>query len=770
MSIRLAAARYVGKPVPRIEDRKLLIGRGSFIDDLWLPRTLHAAFVRSAYPHAVIRSIDVSRAVKAQGVVAVFTGADLNPRVGPLAVNANPKYSKVPPVKPLAERKVRYVGEPVAMVVAEDRYAAYDAVALVEVGYEPLQAVVDPEEALRPGSPLVHEEFGDNVAFTYTRVGGDPDGAFRSADRVVRYRHTVQRVAATPIEPRGILASYDPSTGQLEVHASHQFPHSLREWTSEALGIPQNRVRVVVTDVGGAFGSKIPHYPEDVAVPAASVALGRPVKWVETRRENLSSTTHGRGLIARVELAAKSDGRLLGVRVEAIGDVGAYFYHLTQSVYTGMLGMVPGVYKLTGFEGKVVGAFTNKVPTAPYRGAGRPEASFLIERSVERLARELGIDPAELRLRNFIRRDEFPYKTVGGHEYDSGDYEKALRRALELVDYLKWREEQRWARQEGRLIGIGISTYVEVCNFASQSAKVRVEPDGKVTVFTSTSPHGQGDLTAFAQLVADYFGIGIEDVSLSFGDTQSAPYGGGTAGSWTLVSGGSAILSACERVAEKMRRIAAHLLEARPEDVELIGGRFSVKGVPERSVGFEEVAKAAYDESELPDGEEVGLEAYAHHVPKLTYPFGAHVAVVEVDPETGRVDVKRAVLVDDAGNVVNPMLVEGQVVGGAVQALGQALLEEVRYGPEGNLLTESLADYLVPTACEVPEFVLERTVTPAPNPLGAKGVGEAATIGFAQAVVNAVEDALSHLNIAIERMPVTPDYIWSLMRSKGVTL
>ncbi|MCS7094337.1 MAG: molybdopterin-dependent oxidoreductase, partial [Thaumarchaeota archaeon] len=366
----------------------------------------------------------------------------------------------------------------------------------------------------------------------------------------------------------------------------------------------------------------------------------------------------------------------------------------------------------------------------------------------------------------FIRREEFPYRTVGGHKYDSGDYEAALRRALELSGYWDLREEQSRARKEGRLIGVGISSYVEVCNFASQSATVRIEPDGRVTVFTSTSPHGQGDLTAFAQIVADFFGIAMEDVRLVFGDTESVPYGSGTAGSWTLTSGGAAILTACERIREKMRKIAAHLMEARTEDVELSAGRFHVRGVPERSVGFGEVAAAAYDESMLPDGEEPGLEAYAHHVPRLTYPFGAHVVAVEVDPETLQPKVLKAVLVDDAGNLVNPMLVEGQIIGGAVQALGQALYEELVYDANGYLLTDNVTDYLIPTSCEVPEFVLDRTVTPAPNPLGTKGVGEAATIGFSQAVVNALEDALRQMGVLLEATPVTPNYLWTLLSSK----
>ncbi len=759
MGMPFKSPRYVGKPVPRVEDRRFLTGTGTFVDDLRLPGMLYAAFVRSREAHALIRSIDTGRAERLRGVVAVLTAEDVERHAGHLATDGG---EGAPKARPLASGKVRYYGEPVAMVIAEERYTAYDAAELVEVEYERLEPVRGVEEALREGAPLVHEELGSNVAFTYRRSGGDLEEAFSMADVVRRYRFSVQRLAAVPMETRGVVAEYEKGTGRLVVHATHQFPHDLRRWTAEALGLPLSDVRVVVHDVGGAFGSKITHYPEDVLVPLAAKQLGRPVKWIESRSESLTSSTQGRGISAEVEVAAKSSGRLLGARLKVLGDVGAYLFYLTKGPFTSVLSMFPGAYKLKGIEGEVIGVYTNKVPAGPYRGAGRPEASYLIERTVERLARELGVDPAELRAINFVRKEEFPYKSVTGLTYDSGDYEAAMRKALDLLGYKQMKGLRERARAEGKLVGIGLSTYVEVCNFVSQSAKVKVGEDGKVTVFTSTMPHGQGEQTAFAQLVADFFGIEMEDVRVLYGDTDLAPEGGGTAGSWTLTSGGAAVLAACERLRERMIKIAAHLLEANEGDVVMEAGSFHVRGHEERALSFREVAAAAYDEGELPEGIEPGLEAYAFHSPRLTFPFGAHAVVVEVDPETYQVRILKAVMVDDCGNVVNPLLVEGQLVGGAVQALGQALYEEVVYDSEGQLITATLTDYLVPTAVEVPRLELGRTVTPAPNPLGTKGVGEAATIGFAQAVLNAIEDALWPLRI--DGSPAKPSYLWELSK------
>lgn len=722
---------------------------------------LYAAFLRSPYAHARIASIDVSGAMR-DGVVAALTGAEVNSLCGGLHVDAPPRGRVV--VKPLAEGKVRYVGEPVAVVLAEDPYDGRDALDYINVEYERLEPVVDPLEASKPGSPVIHEDFPDNICFTRRFIYGDIDEAFRDADKVVEVQLRIQRLVPSAMECRGVVAVYDEGVGYLRVWATSQFPHDFRGWTAEALGIPESKIQIISPDIGGAFGSKIAHYPEDVAIPLLAKMYRRPVKWVETRSENFTSTTHGRGSAAWVQAAVKNDGRLLGIKAKILTDLGAYPYFSTIQVPEGISGMLPGCYKLKALESEVTGVFTNKVPTAAYRGAGRPEALYIIERTVDRVARELGIDPAEVRRRNFIRPDEFPYTTITGHEYDSGNYELALSKALEVVGYEELRRRQLELRSKGRLLGIGISSYVEVCGFAPTPAKVSVERTGRVKVISGTLPHGQGEGTAFAQIAADTLGVSIDDVDVIFGDTSLIEWGPGTAGSWTLVSGGNAVLEASRKVRDKILRLAAYMLEARPEDLEILGGRVSVKGVPDKSVSVREVAELAYDPSSLPKGLEYGLSADAGYNPRLTYPFGTHVAVVEIDSETGRVEVQRLVLVDDCGRVVNPLLVEGQVIGGAVQALAQALYEEAFFDSEGNLVNSNFGDYLIPTAVEIPEITAERTETPAPNPLGAKGVGEAATIGLAQALVNAVEDALAPLGVRVADTPLTPYNTWRLIR------
>jgi len=756
------SAKYIGRPVPRKEDRRFITGRGRFIEDINLPGMLFAAFLRSPYAHARITSVDVSRALK-YGAVAAYTGAELNAICGGLSVDVPPKGKVV--VKPLAEGKVRYVGEPVAVVLARDLYAARDALEHIDVEYERLEPVVDPLEATKPGAPLIHDDFPGNVCFTRRRVYGDPESAFREADRIIDVHLKIQRLIPSAMECRGVIAALDESVGYLRIWSTNQFPHSLRGWTSEALGIPEANIHVISPDIGGAFGSKIAHYPEDIVVPLLARHIRKPVKWVETRSENFTSTTHGRGTAAWIHAAVKDDGRLLGLKARILTDLGAYPYFSTIQVPEGIAGMLPGCYKLGGIEAEVTGVFTNKVPTAAYRGAGRPEASFIIERTMDRVARELRIDPAEVRKKNFIRPEEFPYTTVTGHVYDSGNYELALNRALEVVGYRDLRKIQAELRGSGRLLGIGISSYIEVCNFASTSAKVAVERGGRVKVISGTLPHGQGEGTAFAQIAAEALGVSIDDVDVIFGDTSLIEWGPGTAGSWTLSSGGNAVLEASRVVREKVLRLAAHLLEANPEDLVTEDGRISVRGAPEKHVTLKEVAEVAYDPSRLPSGFEYGLTAEKGYNPRLTYPFGTHVAVVEVDPETGRVEVKQLVLVDDCGRVVNPLLVEGQIIGGAIQALAQALYEEAVYDADGNLVTSSFGDYLVPTAVEAPEIIAERTETPAPNPLGTKGVGEAATIGLAQAVVNAVEDALAHLGVRITETPLTPGRVWGLIHA-----
>ncbi|HIQ30525.1 MAG TPA: xanthine dehydrogenase family protein molybdopterin-binding subunit [Candidatus Caldiarchaeum subterraneum] len=758
--------QYVGSPVKRKEDPRLIKGESTYLDDIKLPGMLYAAFLRSSYPHAKIKRIDVSQALTLEGVVAVYTGKDLKDAVGPLVVESINRGSKVPSHYPLAVDEVKFVGEPVAVVVAEDRYVAKDALERIIVEYEPLPAVVDPEKALEDEAPKVHEDYEDNVCFRWKKAFGDVEQSFSNADEVIEARFRIQRLAPTAMEPRGVVAHYDALNRILTIWSSTQFPHKLRTWVATSLNWPENRIRVITPEVGGGFGSKLNHYPEEVVIPYLAVKLGRPVKWFEERRENLQATTHGRDMIAYVKAAVKRDGKILGLKVRLIADLGAYNYVYTQDNPLVAARMIPGCYKLESIELDVVGVFTNKIATDAYRGAGRPEASYIIERTVDRIARKLGIDPAEIRRRNFIQPSEFPYKTVTKFVYDTGNYEAALNKALELLKYSEVRAEQERLRGEGRYIGVGLSSFVEVCNFSYQSASVRVEPTGKVLVFTSTSPHGQGEETAFAQIVADVFGVDMDSVQVIHGDTLAIPYGWGTAGSWTLTSGGNAILKACKEIREKMLKIAAAKLEARPEDLEMREGRIFVKDAPDKSLSFEEVAGIAYDPESIPEGMEIGLATTSFYVPNLTFPFGAYAAVVEVFPESGEVKLLKLVLVNDVGKVVNPMLVEGQVHGGAAQAIGQAIYEEIAYTEDGVLLTDTLSEYLIPTAVEIPWMITDRTETPAPNPLGTKGVGEMGAIGLAQAIVNAVEDALTPFDVKIEDTPVTPAYLWKLVNAE----
>ncbi len=756
--------RYVGLPIKRKEDPRLLRGESTYVDDIKLSGMLYAAILRSPYPHARIVRIDTSKAKKNEGVVAVYTGQELIKDVGPLVVETVLPESKVPKHYPLAVDEVKFVGEPVAVVVAEDIYKARDALEDISVEYEPLPAVLDPEKALGE-SPKVHREFDDNVCFRWKITVGDVEGSFRIADSIIETRFKIQRLAAIAMEPRGVVAHYDAYNRLLTVWSSTQFPHKLRTWIATSLNWPENRIRVIAPEVGGGFGSKLNHYPEDVIIPYLAFKLNRPIKWVEDRRENLQATTHGRDIIAYVTAAVKRDGELLGLRARLIADLGAYNYVYTQDNPVVAAKMLPGCYKLKNVDLEVVGVFTNKMATDAYRGAGRPEASYIIERTIDMAARSIGMDPAEIRRRNFIPPHEFPYKTPTGIVYDSGNYELALNKALELAKYKDLRAEQVELRKQGKYIGIGISSFVEICNFLYQSATVRVEPTGKVLVFTSTSPTGQGEETSFSQIVADTLGVHIDDVQVIHGDTLAVPYGWGTAGSWTLTSGGNAILKACNQIKEKILNISAKILEAKPEDLEVGEGKIYVKDSPQTNVSFKDVARLAYDQDNIPEGFELGLVATSFYIPQITSPFGTYVAVVEVLPDTGEVKLLKLVLVNDVGKIVNPMLVEGQIKGGALQAIGQALLEEIIYDENGNLLTDTLSDYLIPTAVEVPTILLDKTETPAPNPLGTKGVGELSTIGLTQAIVNAIEDALTPFGVRITETPVTSMRLWRLFIS-----
>jgi len=770
----MALVKLVGEPIKRREDPRLITGGSTYVDDVRLPGMLYLVIVRSPYAHARIRGIDTRAATAHPTVARVLTGEEVAARIKPLPV-LGMKGLKIPKRYPLAVGKVRYMGEAVAAVVATDRYAARDAADLIEVDYEPLPVVVDVEKAAGEGAPLLHEELGDNIAYVMKQEGGEVDRAFQQAAVTVSQRLIQQRLAPSAMEPRGVVAHYEKGRGTLTVWVSTQFPHFLRTYLADILNLPEHRVRVIAPEVGGGFGSKMDVYPDEVLTAFLSLDLGRPVKWIEERRENLMATTHGRARLDTVELAADKDGRVQAIKIHVLADMGAYLQLLTALIPPSTATMAVGPYQIPNARVEIVGVFTNTTPTSAYRGAGRPEATYLLERAMDILAHKLNLDPAEVRRRNFIPPDAFPYTAPTGAVYDSGNYQPALEKALEMVNYQALRDEQKRRRAEGRFLGIGLSSYVEICGMgpssampfaAWESSTVRVEPSGKVTVLTGTSPHGQGQETSFAQLAAEELGVPLDDVVVLHGDTAQVPYGVGTFGSRATVVGGTALLLALGSVKEKAKRLAAHLLEASVEDVVYEGGKLYVRGMPAKALTLQEVAKVAYRAARLPKEIEPGLEATRRfEPPNFTYPFGTHVAVVEVDPETGQIKLVRYVAVDDCGKVINPLLVDGQVHGGIAQGVAQALLEEVVYDENGQLLTGSLMDYALPRADTFPFFETARTETLSPaNPLGVKGIGEAGTIGATPAVVNAVVDALSPLGITHLDMPLKPEKIWRFLQ------
>jgi carbon-monoxide dehydrogenase large subunit len=768
------ARRYVGQRIKRTEDPRLICGLGHYVDDIKLPDMLYVAFLRSIYAHARVKSIDVSEAAHAPGVVAVYTGKDVAHKIGPVPCASSLPGLKVPDHRVLATDKVYFAGHPVAALVATDRYAARDAVDLIMVEYEELPPVTDPEEAAKPSSPLVHEQFGDNIAYRMTSGSGDIDAALASADRVIKQRILNQRLIPMAMEPRGVLARYLPGEGELTIWSSTQIPHLLRTQIALMLGMPENRIRIIAPEVGGGFGSKLNVYAEEALLGWISKELARPVKWIETRRENFLATIHGRGQVGYLEIGCKNDGTVTGIRYDVFADMGAYMQLLTPAIPTLTGLMLSGAYKIPAIQMNVTAVFTNKMATDAYRGAGRPEATYIIERAMDLVAAELGMDPAQVRRKNFPKPDEFPFQTATGLSYDSGNYEAALDRALQLADYEKLRHRQQQARAKGQLIGIGISSYVEICALGPsaampaggwESATVRIEPTGKVTVLTGASPHGQGQETSFAQIVADELGVDINDVTVIHGDTAVVQYGIGTFGSRATAVGGTAILMALGDVKKKAAYLAAHLMKADPETVKFEDGKFTAGG---KSLTIQEVALAAHVARDMPPDFEPGLVATRFFEPKnFTFPFGTHVVAVEIDPETGEVKFLRYVAVDDCGKVINPLLVEGQIHGGIVQSIGQALYEEAIYDRNGQLLTGELMDYAVPKARMVPRFELDRTETPSPvNPLGIKGVGEAGTIGATPAIVNAIVDALAPFGVRHLDMPIKPETIWRIIHKK----
>jgi aerobic carbon-monoxide dehydrogenase large subunit len=762
----------LGLPIKRGEDPRLVSGSGAYLEDLVLPGLACVVFVRSPYGHARIGRIDLSAARSAPGVLLVLAGTDLDaviPR--PLLGDWPPFEGENRPPNPLLARdKVRFVGDPVAAVVAETRGQANDAVDLIEIDYEPLPAVSDPEAALALDAPLLYEQFGTNLAHRFTRTGGDAAAAFARSDvQIVKGRFISPRVLPVPMETRGAAASFDQGKGELTFWASTQFPHGLRTKMAGILGLDEGHVRVIAPDVGGGFGAKIEFTTEDVLTAYLSMHLHRPIRWVEERRENFLNMVHGRGQIDYVEAATTADGEIVGLKIRAIADLGGKFNNTTPGIATLTPVVLPGPYRTANIEFTLDGVFTNKTPVGAYRGAGRPDATYLVERIVDVVADHLQLDPATVRRKNFILPDQFPYTTPMGTSYDTGNYNPALDRLLDMASYADLRTEQAEKRRQGKIMGIGLSAYLEICAFGPwESATVRVDRGGKVTVLAGTSPHGQGHVTPFSQIVADQLGVPLGDIRVVFNDTSIVATGVGTFGSRSAAIGGSAVLGASERVRDKVIRIAADLLESSIEDIEISQGRVGVRGVPDKSTTLGDIAALAYD-GKVPDGDEPGLEANRFFKPVgETFPFGMHLAVVEIDRDTGKVKLTRFLAVDDCGRVLNPMMVDGQRHGGIAQGVGQALFEEVLYDEQGQAMTSTLGDYALPRAGDFPEFELDMTVTPTPrNPLGAKGIGEAGTIGSTPAVVNAVVDALLPFGVNNIDMPASPEKVWRIIHAHG---
>ncbi len=766
---------YTGQALKRFEDPRLVTGMGVFVDDVKLPDMLYASFLRSPHAHARIRSIDASEARSMPGVVAVLIGEDIAGVLTEIPPRVLEEWEmdelQAPGLPTLAQGKVFFVGQTVAVVVAETRHLARDAVDMIAVEYEPLPAVLDPLEAASEGSTPLHEEIGTNVIMRkfHDRQGIGLDDAFTQADRVIRQQYNVQRLAPVPLETRGCVAHYQPEDDRLTVWASTQSPHRYRRMLADALDRPQDTVRVIAPDVGGGYGEKGGLFPEDIAVGYLSVALGRPINWVADRQENML-TFHGRGHIADVEVAVTNDGTILGLRLRNVVDGGAFAGNSTTTPPYTSSHRIMGPYKTPAARVEVLGVATNKGPTGAYRGAGGPESAFCMERTMDLVARDLGMDPVEVRRKNFISPDAFPYQTATGLTYDSGDYEKSLDRALEMSDYYGWREKARLSAETGGpLIGVGVATVVKMAGAAGEArtedAWINIDSAGKVTARTGISPHGQGSDICMAQVVADQLGITPSDVQVLHGDTDVVPSGGGTGATRGTVVGTSAMYTVAEKARQKLSLIAAHLMDCPAEDVVFEEGRVSSRGNPARAKTFAEIASAAYNEELLPPDVEVGLDFQDRFTLGVPYynphSFGAHVVVVEVDRDTGHVKIVKYVGVHDCGRIINPMIVEGQVHGAIAPGIGQALTEGMAFTSDGQPLTGSLMDYAVPMAANTPVFETDTVETPSPlTPTGAKGVGELPTVAAPAAVANAVMDALSKVGVRHIDTPLTPEKIW----------
>ncbi|MGY1724883.1 xanthine dehydrogenase family protein molybdopterin-binding subunit [Blastococcus sp. SYSU DS0533] len=785
-----APAPEIGKARRRKEDARLITGRTTWTDNMVLPGMLHLAVVRSPVAHARITSVDVTAAREAPGVVAVFTGADLAEEQGSLPCAWPVTPDMVNPGHPsIAVDRVNHVGEAVAVIVARSKAAAQDAVELVDVDYDALPVVLDMEQALSDGADLVHDHLDGNRSFHFVfdagemGTGSDTDQAFADADVVVSRRFVQQRLIPAFMEPRAVVVQ--PQGDNYTMWSSTQVPHILRIMLAMVTGVPEHKLRVIAPDVGGGFGGKLQVTPEEVLTFLVARRLGKPVKWTETRSESLMSGHHGRDQIQYIDVASDREGNVKGLRCRILADMGAYLRLVTPGVPILGAFMFLGIYKFPAYRFECDGVFTNKVPTDAYRGAGRPEATFAVERIMDELAVELGMDPLELRRKNWINADEFPFTTAAGLEYDSGDYDAATQEALRLIGYDELREEQRRRRESGDPVqlGIGFSTFTEMCGLAPsrvlgslsygaggwEHASVRMLPTGKVEVVTGSTPHGQGHETAWSQLVADSLGVPFEDVEVLHGDTAVAPRGLDTYGSRSLVVGGAAVVTAAEKVVAKARRVAAHLLEASEEDLEFAAGSFSVRGTPGTGLSIQEIALATFAAHNFPEGMEPSIDAEATFDPEnFSFPHGTHICAMEVDTETGFVKIRKYACVDDVGTIVNPLIVEGQVHGGLAQGIAQALYEEAVYDADGNLTTGTFVDYLVPSAADLPHFDTGNTVHTAPgNPIGAKGVGEAGCIASTPAVVNAALDAVRHLGVTDIRMPLTPERVWRAIHAGG---
>ncbi len=783
------SSRIFGSRIRRREDPRLITGSAVYTGDIELPGMAHAAMLRCGHAHARITRIATEQAEAAPGVVAVYTGADTEGVLQPMpcAWLLPDAELKIAPYPCIAKDVVRYTGDVVAVVVAESAHEAYDALDLIEVDYEPLPAVTDPEAAARAGAPELHakdingDDISGNQAFHWTVAGGgDVELAFAEAEAdgvVIRERILQQRLIPNAMETRGAVAQYNRATGELTLWNTTQNPHILRFLCSVVTGVPEDKLRVIAPEVGGGFGSKIAAYPADFATVFCAMKLGRPVKWIESRSENYQATTHGRDHVQDVELAATKDGRITGLRCTVYAGMGAYLSTAAPGIPTILHGlMLSGCYTVPALKEDVYGVYTNGVPVEAYRGAGRPEATFILERLVDMLANRLDMDPADVRRKNFIPKFDDGHEVVTTLNYDSGDYPGALSKLLEHTDYWALRERQRAGPSNGKYMGLGLTSYVEICGLGPsqvagaigfqgglwESAIVRFHPTGKVHVFIGASPHGQGEETTFAQIVASEIGVDVADVKIFHGDTDNTPMGWGTYGSRTTAVGGAALALAVRKIRDKAKVVAAHLLEASVEDMDYEDGKFFVKGSPDRAKTIQDVALMANVAWTLPEGVEAGLEATTFYdPPNFVFPYGAHLAVVEVDARTGHVELTGYTALDDCGPQINPTIVEGQVHGGVVQGVGQALWEGAAYDEGGQLVTGSMLDYALPRADQLPDLDVISTVTPSPHhPLGVKGVGEAGTIASTAAVYNAVMDALRPLGVSRVDMPLTPERVW----------